>query len=209
MAATKTYTCQLLALYLLAAAMGGQVDVEILRRLPDWVHAVLELEERAGEIAERYTFMTRAVTVGRGPELRQRAGVGAQADGDLLRGGRALFIGRPDARADRADRAVVPGFRFCAPGSYLAFDFGDARSAGGIEGRDADHFGRIESRSGGEARPFDSTAQYTAWRPPALAICILPIPYIVPAQLFAAHLAAMKGLNPDRPRTLQKVTRTL
>ena len=52
-AATKTYTCQLLGLYLLAAALGGQVDLEILRRLPDWVLAVLELEERTGEIAER------------------------------------------------------------------------------------------------------------------------------------------------------------
>jgi glucosamine--fructose-6-phosphate aminotransferase (isomerizing) len=36
-----------------------------------------------------------------------------------------------------------------------------------------------------------------------------PIPYIVPAQLFAAHLAAIRGLNPDRPRTLQKITRTM
>ena len=36
-----------------------------------------------------------------------------------------------------------------------------------------------------------------------------PIPFIVPAQLFAAHLAAIKGLDPDRPRTLQKVTQTL
>ena len=36
-----------------------------------------------------------------------------------------------------------------------------------------------------------------------------PIPYIIPAQLFAAQLAAIKGLNPDRPRTLQKVTRTM
>ena len=36
-----------------------------------------------------------------------------------------------------------------------------------------------------------------------------PIPYIVPAQLFAAHLAAQKGLNPDQPRTLNKVTLTL
>jgi glutamine---fructose-6-phosphate transaminase (isomerizing) len=35
------------------------------------------------------------------------------------------------------------------------------------------------------------------------------IPYIVPAQLFAAQLAAIKGLNPDRPRLLHKVTRTL
>jgi glucosamine--fructose-6-phosphate aminotransferase (isomerizing) len=31
----------------------------------------------------------------------------------------------------------------------------------------------------------------------------------VPAQLFAASLAAEKGLNPDRPRTISKVTRTL
>ena len=36
-----------------------------------------------------------------------------------------------------------------------------------------------------------------------------PIPYIVPAQLFAAALAAEKGLDPDRPRGLSKVTRTL
>ena len=36
-----------------------------------------------------------------------------------------------------------------------------------------------------------------------------PIPYIVPAQLFAAFLAAQKGFNPDHPRTLHKVTLTL
>jgi glucosamine--fructose-6-phosphate aminotransferase (isomerizing) len=36
-----------------------------------------------------------------------------------------------------------------------------------------------------------------------------PIPYIVPAQLFAAALATEKGFDPDRPRTLSKVTQTL
>jgi glucosamine--fructose-6-phosphate aminotransferase (isomerizing) len=36
-----------------------------------------------------------------------------------------------------------------------------------------------------------------------------PIPYIIPAQLFAACLAQQKGLDPDRPRNLTKVTRTL
>jgi len=36
-----------------------------------------------------------------------------------------------------------------------------------------------------------------------------PIPYIVPAQLFAAALAEKKGLDPDQPRTLSKVTRTM
>ncbi|MBV8906076.1 MAG: SIS domain-containing protein, partial [Acidobacteriia bacterium] len=38
---------------------------------------------------------------------------------------------------------------------------------------------------------------------------LTPIPYIVPAQLFAACLAEQKGLDPDRPRTLEKVTLTL
>jgi len=36
-----------------------------------------------------------------------------------------------------------------------------------------------------------------------------PIPYIVPAQLFAGHLASIKGLNADSPRTLHKITRTM
>src|ERR1039458_984340 len=38
---------------------------------------------------------------------------------------------------------------------------------------------------------------------------LTPIPYIIPAQLFAACLAEKKGLNPDQPRTLSKVTLTL
>ena len=38
---------------------------------------------------------------------------------------------------------------------------------------------------------------------------LAPIPYIIPAQLFAALLADAKGLDPDAPRSLAKVTRTL
>ena len=36
-----------------------------------------------------------------------------------------------------------------------------------------------------------------------------PIPYVIPAQLFAAALAMEKNLDPDRPRGLSKVTRNL
>jgi glucosamine--fructose-6-phosphate aminotransferase (isomerizing) len=45
--------------------------------------------------------------------------------------------------------------------------------------------------------------------PVALEELFTPIPYIIPAQLFAASLAEEKGLNPDQPRALSKVTRTL
>jgi glucosamine--fructose-6-phosphate aminotransferase (isomerizing) len=36
-----------------------------------------------------------------------------------------------------------------------------------------------------------------------------PIPYIIPGQIFAEQLAAAKGLNPDKPRFLQVITRTI
>jgi glucosamine--fructose-6-phosphate aminotransferase (isomerizing) len=36
-----------------------------------------------------------------------------------------------------------------------------------------------------------------------------PIPYIIPAQLFTACLADQKGINPDHPRTITKVTKNL
>ena len=36
-----------------------------------------------------------------------------------------------------------------------------------------------------------------------------PIPFIIPAQMFAALLAETKGINPDEPRSLSKVTKTL
>jgi len=45
--------------------------------------------------------------------------------------------------------------------------------------------------------------------PRRLKETLTPIPYIVPAQLFAGYLAAQKGLDPDKPRTLHKVTLTL
>ncbi len=45
--------------------------------------------------------------------------------------------------------------------------------------------------------------------PVALDEIFTPIPYIIPAQLFAVSLAEEKGLNPDHPRALSKITRTM
>jgi glucosamine--fructose-6-phosphate aminotransferase (isomerizing) len=45
--------------------------------------------------------------------------------------------------------------------------------------------------------------------PFALPEIFTPIPYIIPAQLFTVCLAGQKGLNPDQPRTLSKVTKTM
>jgi glucosamine--fructose-6-phosphate aminotransferase (isomerizing) len=207
-AATKTYTCQLMGLYLLAAALGGEVDVEILRKLPDWVHAVLELEERTGEIAERYTFMTRALTVGRGLnysnaqewglKLMETCYVVAErfSSADLMHGPIALI------------ERLFPVFAFAPPGVTWP-------SIGSM-------LDRLEELKAETLIVTDESNPEAASKPARViqlpihslapsGPCDLytPIPYIVPAQLFAAHLASIKGLNPDRPRAIQKVTRTI
>ncbi|MEJ7710210.1 MAG: SIS domain-containing protein [Pyrinomonadaceae bacterium] len=54
-----------------------------------------------------------------------------------------------------------------------------------------------------------STCSRAIRMPTTINEFLSPIPYIIPAQLFAALLAKAKGLNPDAPRSLAKVTRTL
>src|ERR1017187_2479756 len=65
-AATKTYTGQMLLLYLLAYALGGRIRLADLERLPGMVEDALGLEEEVAELAARYRFMNRAAVVGRG-----------------------------------------------------------------------------------------------------------------------------------------------
>lgn len=45
--------------------------------------------------------------------------------------------------------------------------------------------------------------------PAGIAEWLSPIPAIVPGQLLAYHLALARGLDPDRPRGLRKVTKTV
>src|SRR5580698_3604843 len=65
-AATKTYTGQVMSLYLLAHALGAKIRLDDLRKVPDWAAGALLLEAEMTARAERYRFMERAIVVGRG-----------------------------------------------------------------------------------------------------------------------------------------------
>ena len=65
-AATKTYTGQLLMLYLLARVLGANIALDELSRVPEWSSRALELEGEIARRAERYRFMDHAVVIGRG-----------------------------------------------------------------------------------------------------------------------------------------------
>jgi len=64
--ATKTYTGQLLTMYLLAHALGGASDLRDLERLPEWTQIALDLEPQVAGLAAQYASIERAIIAARG-----------------------------------------------------------------------------------------------------------------------------------------------
>ncbi len=210
-AATKTYTGQLTCLYLLAYALGGPVRLEDLRRIPEWSAASLELEDYIRARAERYRFMDHAVCVGRGLnysnsfefalKLMETCYVVAErfSSADLLHGPIAML------------EASFPAFLFCPPGvtwEPMCALIEKLRSIQAETLLITDRSNANAAQQAGLQPPLTIPAQL-AHRGRLPEDLYTPIPYIIPAQMFAASLAEVKGLDPDRPRTLSKVTRTL
>ena len=207
-AATKTYTGQLLVMYLLSYALGGCVRPAELARLPDWVERTLKLESRIAEAAERYRFMTRTVTIARGLNYGNALEFGLKlmetcyviaerfSAADLMHGPIAIVEDSFPAFVFAPGGVTWPGVRDVVErlhrlkGETLVIT--DQRE---VATRDM------------AARLIRLPAGFTPRGP--VRDLYTPIPYIVPAQLFAAHLSAHKGLDPDRPRALNKITLTM
>jgi glucosamine--fructose-6-phosphate aminotransferase (isomerizing) len=208
-AATKTYTGQLLMGYLLAYALGAPFQPSAIRRLASATAQALKLKEQIGELSERYRYMTDAVVVGRGLnyanafefslKLMETCYVVAE------RFSGADFIHGPIALVERA----FPVFVFAPPGPTFA---GNREMLDKLKQLKAE---TIVISEAAEAKLLPSATRTIRLRAktPRMAGCpedlLTPIPYIVPAQLFAAYLAEQKGFNPDQPRTLSKVTKTI
>ncbi|HVG39754.1 MAG TPA: SIS domain-containing protein, partial [Pyrinomonadaceae bacterium] len=64
-AATKTYTGQMMFFYLLAAALGG-ARAPRYELIPEYAEQALKLQTNVAEHVERYVFMENCVVVGRG-----------------------------------------------------------------------------------------------------------------------------------------------
>jgi len=201
-AATKTYTGQLLMLYLLAYALDAPIRRDDLARIPASASAALKLEEGMSARAERYRFMEHTVVIGRGLnysnafefslKMMETCYVVAErfSSADLLHG--------PIAMVGQA----FPAFVFAPsgvtwPGIRETIDKLDQVGA---------ETTIITDKSNSEAL---SRVNRSICIPAELEDMFTPIPYIIPMQLFTALLAEQKGLNPDHPRTLTKVTRTL
>jgi len=201
-AATKTYTGQMLLLYLLAYALGGAIKIADLQSLPEAVAGALGLEPEIEALSERYRYMRYAVVMGRGLnyanafefalKLMETCYVVAErfSSADFLHGPIALV------------EPSFPVFAFAPRGATWG-------SIGGTMEKLHQMRAEIVAITDLGNHAVNERATKVIRLPRRLKEIFTPIPYIVPAQLFAASLAAQKGFDPDRPRTLRKVTLTL
>ena len=197
-AATKTYTGQMLHFYMLANAIGDKrLDVH---KIPEFTKKALELEEKVKEMVQRYIFMENCVVVGRGMnygnsyelalKLMETCYVVAE------RFSSADFFHGPLAIVERR----FPVILFAPKGAtkQSSIDFLNRLhelNADSLSITNDDDVGRL--------------ATHQIKLPSEIDEFLSPIPFIIPAQLFAAHLSEAKGLDPDEPRSLAKITKTL
>ena len=201
-AATKTYTGQMLMLYLLAYALGASVRIEDLKRLPDWVASALKLEPSIAGLCERYRFMEQAVVVGRGLNYANAYEFALKLMETCYvlteRFSSADFLHGPIAMIERG----FPVFLFAPPGVTAP---STRQMLVKLRRLKAETIVITDRANRGSADKSTRSIQIAT----KLDELYTPIPYIIPAQIFAACLASQKGLDPDRPRTLTKITRTL
>ena len=207
-AATKTYTGQLMAFYLLAYALGAPIHLDHLRGIPASVDSALGLLDQVREESSRYRFMDHAVVVGRGInyanvfefalKMMETCYVIAE------RFSVADFHHGPIAMLERD----FPVFLFAPPGVATDSATGLLEKARELHAETLviTDESNVPMASVAERKFVLSNIVHDAALPDDL---FTPIPYIVPGQLFAACLAEHKGLNPDAPRTLSKVTKTI
>jgi glucosamine--fructose-6-phosphate aminotransferase (isomerizing) len=198
-AATKTYTAQVLAMAMVSAALAGEERYWLdLASVPDLASAAIErnLPQVAAAGALRET--SRLVVVGRGYNLstafeitlKVKETTGVMADGYSS----ADFLHGPKAILDRhlPVLAVAPGPR--------VFD-------------DLDGLVKLTRDNGApfvaiSDRPEVLSQADVALALPAMPEWVSPIVAVMPGQIFALGLSLARGMQPDAPPGLSKVTHT-
>jgi fructoselysine-6-P-deglycase FrlB-like protein len=220
--ATKTYTTQLAAMAVLALSLqpggsgaeppggagigveaprgpGSGVEAGALRGVPGAVAAMLEVAPAAEALAERLVEVGTLVVSGRGYAYSTALEVALKLKETCYLTAVGLsyadLVHGPIAVVDHDTPALLVA---AGDGPILPEMTGLARR---IAGTGADVYG-----IGGD-REFVAACR-SALPGPALPEHLAPFALIVPGQLLVEALARAKGLDPDIPRGLDKVTQT-
>jgi glucosamine--fructose-6-phosphate aminotransferase (isomerizing) len=199
LAATKTYTAQLMAIAMLAAQLSDLADAdETLARMPDWVAETLDRHQSTRAAAARYTFMGHCVTLARGYNYCTGFEIALKLK-ELT-----YVVAEPYSSADfhHGPKAIVEaGFPLIAIAPRGKAYHSMLESIDTLRGRGADL--TIISN---EPELLDRAR--LALPVPDMPEWISPLACVVPGQLLALGLSEARGLNVDAPRGLNKVTIT-
>ena len=183
-----------------AAWHGDRQRLSEVQQLPDIIAAALQGNDEIAQRAERYRYMEECVVIGRGYnystsyelalKLKELTYVMATSYSS------ADFRHGPIATIDSGTPTIL-----IMPTGATFHDMLELS-------------GELQQR-GAELLVISDSAQALAAAKTPLPIkegvpeWLSPVPAIIPGQLLAMHLTISKGYNPDVPRGLNKITRTL
>lgn len=199
-AATKTYTTQLVAMAMLSAELAGDTAMfDSLARLPQQVAQTLALDAEVARAAERYRYMRVCVVIGRGYNYATAFELALKIK-ELN-----YVVAEPYSSAD---------FQH-GPIALIEHDFPTVVVApSGEMLPDLQQFiGELKQRGAEVIAISDDDATLALARTPfklpvTVPEWISPVVSIVAGQLFAMRLADARDFDVDRPRGLRKVTET-
>ena len=200
-AATKTYTAELMAVAMLSAALCGNKKMWTeLARLPAWMTQVLKLSDFISQAAQRYRYIDQTVVLGRGFNYA------TAFEWALKMKELTYIIAEPYSSADFAHGPIammVSGYPvFAVAPKGKVFDSMLAMLT------------RLRTDLSAELVVISndkralSLAQTPLTIPADVPEWLSPLVSILPAQLFAYHLTVAKGYNTEQPRSIRKVTET-
>lgn len=200
-AATKTYTSQLMVIAMLSAAMAEDNSRwEELEQVSEWARDALSQDEKIAQAIERYRYMQQCVVLGRGYnyatafewalKLKELSYIAAEpySSADFKHGPIAMVeSGFPVF-------SIVPnGKVFSSMLNILEYLKNDLLAELVVISNSSKALKLAQI-------PIEISPHIPEW--------LTPIIGIIPAQLFAHHLTVAKGYDPEKPRTISKVTET-
>jgi len=199
-AATKTYTAQLAALALLAVQLAGNEErLNELRQVPAAVERTLALESTVSQFAQRYTYATECVVLGRGYNYATAFEIALKLK-ELT-----YIVTEPYSSADfrHGPVAIVErGFPVIAVAPQGAVYHDMLALTRELADREAELL--IISDQEEALRLASTPLRLEASLPEWLS----PFTCVIPGQLLALYITLAKGYDPDHPRGLRKVTET-
>jgi glucosamine--fructose-6-phosphate aminotransferase (isomerizing) len=200
-AATKTYTTELMAIAMISAALSNSSENwNELKSVSEWAAQALALDEQIAQMTQRYRYMSQCVVLGRGFNYA------TAFEWALKMKELTYVIAEPYSSADfqHGPIAMVEG----------GFPVMAIAPKGRVQESMLEMLSRLRKQKDAELVVISDDADALALAqspiqlPPHIPEWLSPLVSIIPAQLFACHLTKVKGYDTEKPRSITKVTET-